>query len=340
MKIEIKKLLIIIIPLVLFIIIDVLFIKKYLSSKDMQLREKEVVRIANANNLMTALINIADKKGFFLKEGLDIKITNFNIGKECMESLFRGENDFAVSALTPVVINGINKMDFKIISTISSSDNNYKIIARKDHNIIDPQDLKSKKIGVPLNTGFEYFLKIYLDRIGIKKEDVTFVDIDFNKGTDEISSGKIDAIVTTDSFVMKIIDSLKENSTIFQEPGLHSFYAVLSVSPSYIKEKPQNIQKILKALKIASDYFYLNKSDSCKILGEYYNTEYSEIEKITESCDFQLTLRQGLVTSLEKEFLRFCEENNKMEIEPPNYLQYIDEDYLRKLFPENVDIIR
>ena len=84
----------------------------------------------------------------------------------------------------------------------------YGVVARAGTGIRNAQDFVGKKVGVPglgafLHVGFRAWLK--LNKVDYKK--VNFVEAAFPQHGDLLRGGSIDAVVTADPFMARIIDS-------------------------------------------------------------------------------------------------------------------------------------
>ena len=64
----------------------------------------------SATSLLPALIHIADSKGFFRGEGLDVEIEGYPTGKAALAATLNGEVDMGTVADIPIVSNSFERM--------------------------------------------------------------------------------------------------------------------------------------------------------------------------------------------------------------------------------------
>ena len=57
----------------------------------------------------TALVHIAQAKGYFLEEGIDMEIKDYSAGKFALAALLRGELDVGTVADLPIVLNSFER---------------------------------------------------------------------------------------------------------------------------------------------------------------------------------------------------------------------------------------
>jgi signal transduction histidine kinase/CheY-like chemotaxis protein len=139
--------------------------------------QRESVSIALSLEPMSALAVIADTEGFLRKEGLDVTIKEYASGHLALQGMLKGEAEFATVAGPPIVMNSFERNDFKVFATIATSDNDAKIVARRDRGIAQPADLAytdkdvrlAERIGSQI-AGAIANAQLYTERIQSEKE--------------------------------------------------------------------------------------------------------------------------------------------------------------------------
>ncbi|MFI5896499.1 ABC transporter substrate-binding protein [Actinoplanes sp. NPDC051513] len=156
------------------------------------------LRIAYNPNATNTTIVVADQQGFFKKNGLDVKLTATQnsaalipaIGKQfdlitvTPPSLLQA----AAQGLKPILVSGQN------VENHTDKRNSYMI---GGPGITSLAALKGKTIGVPGLSGNLYEgAVILLDKAGLKKTDVKFLQVPFADMAGGIKTGTIQAAVT------------------------------------------------------------------------------------------------------------------------------------------------
>lgn len=108
---------------------------------------KEII-LGCETSLVTAPVWIAENKGYFREEGVNVKIEEFGSGRTALAAMLnQGNLDMVTVAQTPVMFNSFNRNDFVIIAAMACSDNDVKVLVRQDKGIKNALDLKGKKVG-------------------------------------------------------------------------------------------------------------------------------------------------------------------------------------------------
>jgi len=167
---------------------------------------------------------IAQNKGFFKEEGLEINVVSFNTGKEAFNAMLSGDAQIAHVAETPIVFLGFTDKNVQIFARIVEG-HNVKILARKDKGIEKPSDLKGKRIGGPKGTSAEFALSEFLRINNLNSKDIEFINLNPIALLNAITSDQIDAYVIWEPHIYTGKQSLGNNAVIFPvEKSLYEIY--------------------------------------------------------------------------------------------------------------------
>ena len=109
--------------------------------------EEKAVTVAMSLTPLSAPFIVADDRGYFAKNGLNVTIKDFVGGHRSIKAVFDGKADIATSSEVVVMFNSFKRSDFTIVCTFVTSDNDVKIITRKDTGIRVVQDLVGHRVG-------------------------------------------------------------------------------------------------------------------------------------------------------------------------------------------------
>ena len=149
----------------------------------------EKVTIAYAATTDAVLAEVAQVKGYFRLEGLEVTPRLHPYGKPALDDLLAGKADFATVAETPVMFAIMNGAKISVIATIQNSSMNSAILARMDRGILTPGDLKGKRIAATLGTTSDFFMDALLALHGISRKDVEVVDLKAGEMADALARG-------------------------------------------------------------------------------------------------------------------------------------------------------
>lgn len=204
-------------------------------------------------------LSIADLKGFFKEEGLDVKVVDFAGGSKALQAVVGGSADVCSGAFEHTISLQHRRQNYSAfvmqgrapMITLGVSSKNmpdYK----------EPADLKGKKIGVTApGSSTNMLVSFFLSQHGLSASDVSIIGVGAGTGAvNAMRSGQIDAISNVDPVISTlehegllnpIVDTrkLKDSQAIFGGPMPSS---CLYASHKFIEENPNTCQALANAI--------------------------------------------------------------------------------------------
>lgn len=160
--------------------------------------------LAAAENLNVGMIhwiafstvNVAETKGFWKEQGLEVQVTNFGSNQELNAALEGKGIQFAIDMHGSWVGMIQDGVPLTLLAETDWSNGGDKIIAKPG---FDPKSLKGKKIGVYLDKpSVTFFLDRWLKTQGLGMTDVETVEVEPKPMTDNFIAGSFPVIVNYD----------------------------------------------------------------------------------------------------------------------------------------------
>lgn len=225
-------------------------------------------------------LTIAERKGFFKDEGLDVTINDFGGGAKSLQALIGGSVDVVTGAYEHTIRMQAKGQD--IVSVIELGRfPGIVLVAKKDGKIKSVKDMKGAKVGVTApGSSTNFFVNFLLAKEGLKPEDVAFVGVGGGaSAVAQMKRGEIDAMSNLDPVITKLqsdgdvvvlADSrtVEGNEKIFggQNPA-----AVLYMKSDFVKENPVTTQKLTNAFYKALQWLKTaTPEDVAKVVPEDY----------------------------------------------------------------------
>ena len=284
-----------------------------------------------------ALVYIAEERGFFEKNGLEVTIKDYQSGKAATDAIINGEADISTSADSVLVSNSFKHTNLRVFGTVSTFENK-ELVARKDKGIVTINDLKDKKIGVTKKSGGEFALGVFLSFNSLSQQDVEIVDLKPPEMLEAISNGDVDSVFTWDPNVYNIKQDLGDN--LISWPGHSDFYFVLLAKEDWLENNPEAAKRFLKSVIEAEDYVRDNPEEAKEFVKNRFGYDSEYIDYSWPKQEFAVVLDQAILIVFE-DIARWRIKNNLTSAtEVPNYLNFIYFDALEAVKPEAITIIR
>lgn len=148
---------------------------------------------------------VAQQKGFFKEEGLEVELTSFNSGAAALPVLQSGRLDIAFSntvSTLQAIEQGIDLMILAPAGVVRNEppDTAIALLVRKS-DISSMKELEGKRIAVNvINSTAWLHLVALLEMRGVDRNKVRFVELPFPQMNDALLHGQVDGIVQVDPF--------------------------------------------------------------------------------------------------------------------------------------------
>ena len=298
------------------------------------------VTLAAEMSLLPATVWIAENKGYFKKYDLNLTIQEHDSGRNALESMLNDSTiNIATVAQTPVVFNSFNHEPYVIFATMAYSLDDIKVLARKDHHIITPEDLKGKKIGATKRSTGHYFLEGFLAHYHYDLNDVSLHDINASELGKKLEAGEVSAITSWEPHISKAETALgKDNLSLMISPTPFRKDFFFTALKSYSQKHRHELEQFLRALVDAENFIHDNPEESQAIISRRLNTDPELIKRIWDTFTFEISLEQSIMVNLEDEAIWAAKLSSK-KIEIPNYFDFIDKKPLTNVKPHDVNLI-
>jgi sulfonate transport system substrate-binding protein len=300
----------------------------------------EKLTIAIPKNINPVLMKIADAKGYFREEGLDVTLQLHSFGKAALQSLLDGKADLATAADTPIMFAMMKGAKLSILATIDTSTRDDAIVARKDRGIASASDLKGRRVGATLGTAGDYFLDSYLVMNALSRKDVVIVEMKPEEMTEALTQGKIDAVSTWQPHIAILRSALGERVIMLHSDSIYTETFDLVSMQELTRQRPEALRRLLRALVKAEGFAAANPKESQRIMSAFSGMDGESLAGIWNDFQFNVSLNQSLLVTLEDQ-ARWAIKNGLTDRRDlPNFLEALYIDGLKSVKPDAVRVIR
>jgi NitT/TauT family transport system substrate-binding protein len=301
-----------------------------------------VEKVTIAVTLMphSAPIFIANKKGYFAEEGLEVTLHPTMYGKIALEVLLAGDADFAGSAETPVMFASLKGGSFLVVAEVMNTDKDVGIFALRNRGVRSPDDLKGKKIGFPSGTSAHFFLDVFLAVHGISRGSVNTVQLKPDEMGSALRAGNVDAVAIFEPYIAAFKKEFGANATTFYETTAYLESWVMTARKKLVAERPEAVKKFLRSLLKAEAFIRGNPAETLDIVAQNIGKDRGDLEGFIKAFEFRVELDQSLMITLENQARWAIKSKLTDRTEVPNFLEYIYLDGLKAVKSDAVTIHR
>lgn len=296
--------------------------------------------LAAEMSLLPATVWVAEKKGYFKDNDINLTIQEFDSGRNALESMLNNKSiDISTVAQTPIVFNSFNDEPYVIFATMAYSLDDIKVLARKDHGITQASHIKGKKVGATKRSTGHYFLEGFLSHYGFDLGAVNLIDINASELANQLASGEVSAITSWEPHISRAEKAIgKDNLTLMISPTPFRKDFFFTTSREFADTKSYQLERFLAALVEAENFIAANPEESKAIISKRLSADPELINKIWDTFTFEITLEQSILLNLDDEGV-WATKFSEKKVELPDYTKYIDTRALTKVKPEGVNIV-
>lgn len=298
------------------------------------------VTVAMSMTPLSAPFIIADEKGYFEKNNLNVTIKNFIGGYRSAKAMFKGEADIATSSEAVVMFNSFKRSDFAVFATFVSSDNDVKIITKKSTGIKTVADLSNRSVGTILEASAQFFLDQTLLINGVDRGLMKIINISPENSFDSLMRGDIDAMVVWEPYVHFIQNKLKDRAFIVPHGRayIETFNAL--VMRDFAQKNKDILKGLIRALIEATRFLVTHTDEAQRIVAKRIGMELTTVQKIWPDFSFEVSLHQSILTTLEAEARWAISLGLVDDKKMPDYLDYLYLDPLKQVNPRAITVFQ
>lgn len=283
---------------------------------------------------------VALAEGLFEAEGLSVKAVEAPSGRRCLKLMAEGQADLGTAAETAIAFESLERADFALIATFSSTSSDVELVARRAAGIKAARDLVGKRVGVVKGTSAQYFLDTFLLNNDIDPKTIQQVAIQPEAALEGMVSGQIDAVAVFQPFAYAIAHSPRVDGVVLSETGDYKQTFNLVAQNSFLKSRRPDVERFLRALHKANELIRAQPRRAEAIFVSRLGVEPAFARWSMQRTHAVLALEDGLLRTLQSQANWALREGYASGRKPADYRSLIDAAPLRAVLPNAVSLAR
>jgi ABC-type nitrate/sulfonate/bicarbonate transport system substrate-binding protein len=298
----------------------------------------ETLRARLAQNLspISGVTIVAKEKGFFAKRDLDITVSNFTSGKQCLDTAIGGGADIATTAEAPTTAAAMAGLPIAFLARMEYSDD--KTVASAKSGIKTKHDLKGKRIAYTAGTGSEVYTAALLKNAGLTKDDVMLVNLQPQAMLPALASGSIDAFNSWEPHISNAKKALGSGAVGIDTKGIYSETFNIVVAKDFLSKNEVLLEKFLAALIDAEAWMKAHPKDAIDVVAKATNIKPEDLTAIWSDYVYHVVLDDKQLDVLRAHAAWRLESGNHPPgaTTMPDFSKVIDPGPLKKVDPSRV----
>jgi len=227
---------------------------------------------------------VAEQKGFFKDEGLDLQKKSFSSPGDPLKPLLSGDLDAALSTADSV-LTVVDKApgQLKVVYLTDTSAGADAILAKKSINSV--KDLKGKKVAATLGQCNQLLLDKALEKAGLSEKDIQLVNMNPDDAGAAFAAGQLDAAVTWEPWITKVSGE-KTGHVIFSSKDTPNLILdVLAVNSKGAAKKTAETRAFLRALNRGYDFVQAHRDETAALAGKALEQKADEVKPMLDKVN-------------------------------------------------------
>jgi ABC-type nitrate/sulfonate/bicarbonate transport system substrate-binding protein len=245
------------------------------------------------------LVYLAEEQGFFADHSLEVEFRSYPTGRQAMADLEHNKADLVTVYQTPVLERALENQPLRVLSSLHNSFRGTAIIARRDRGIHCAADLVGRRVGVPLKTSGELFIRGVLKLEGIAWSSLKISDVSPSEFESRFLSGELDAAVIWEPSLHNVQAALAPNQVSTFYSDVYTEVSLLVTNDEVIQSKSGAIKKFLAALADAEEYLQNRPEEAFDVIVKAKDFRGQNIDSLRAAWNvYRLELKMDNLTAL------------------------------------------
>ncbi|UTJ05509.1 diguanylate cyclase [Arcobacter roscoffensis] len=253
---------------IILLLINTLFA----NSRIRENNENVILQLQWKNQFQFAGYYIAKEKGFYKDYKINVTIKQREYGQNVVNEVLNKKAHFATGR-SSLIIDRVDGKKVVLLASIFQSSPDI-LIALKNSNIKNLQDLKNKRVMITGNAKNDIVLKSMLFSKKIQDKDIivqkhTFDLADLVYGNTDVMA----SYISNEPFILKNKYHLESKIFDPKDYGFDFYSDILFTHEDFVKKNPMLVKKFKQASLKGWEYAFENINETVNIIYEKYNTQ-------------------------------------------------------------------
>ncbi|MBI5765463.1 MAG: ABC transporter substrate-binding protein [Planctomycetes bacterium] len=247
-------------------------------------RERTPLRVAVVTWVGFGPFYIAQEKGFFKEEGLNVELARIDDFGARRAALASGKLDASVETVDSLAVGLAEGLPALEVLVVDESYGGDGIVARKE--ISSLAELKGKTIACAKSTPSHFFLLYLLDREGLMPSDFTLKPMEAGDAGAAFVAGQVDAAVTWEPWLTKAKETEHGRviTTSREHPGVIA--DIFVVHPNLARDHPKDVTALLRAWFKAIQFVKDHRQEAIALMAKHLELPPEELAGMLEGIRF------------------------------------------------------
>ena len=248
---------------------------------------KDTVRIGYlANDQHSSTLAIANAKGMFEAEGINVELQQFSVGADIPIAMAAGQIDVGFVGTAPATMAIDKGMPLKVVAAVNEEGSG--IVIGNNSSINSLTDFENQTLCIPSKGSMQDILLQYLlQENNINPKDINIQQMQSSLMPEALQSEKIAGYIIWEPYVIQANTGGYGKTFMYSDQMWKNHpCCVIIASNDFRQNHPDKLKTILKIHKNATDYIYSNRNDAVSVLASHYKMNVTTEKQVLDHIKF------------------------------------------------------
>lgn len=228
-------------------------------------QDGEKITVGGGPNV-SMLVMIAQRNGYFADEHIKVDYKPLQTSKIAFDAVSAGQIDLGIVTDANIALLGYSGLGtVRILGSIMTKIDD-AVLARSDHGITVPADLKGRRIGYTPASSGEVFLDFFMLRNHIAPADVHIVPMTAPTMSAALNHGDVDAVSVWQPFRYNIAKSLGTKGIEFENGGIYRAKILTICTTATAQSRSDQLKRFFRAVARAAQFAREHKAEAIALV--------------------------------------------------------------------------
>lgn len=287
---------------------------------------------------------VADRQGFFDRRNLNAVVAYEYSGKRNLELLRAGRTDFALMALTPMVLDALSDPDPGeaddpvILASVVHSTRLNQVVALAGAGIDAPVDLRGRRVGLMKGTNAEFVWWLFAAYHGFDPLSVTLVDNAIADLPAALINGDVDSAVIWEPWTSRLRQRAGSGLRTFAGSNVYTAKWVVVALRGFVERHPERARAVLMAYREAIEFIDRHPDAAMQLYSDHDRIPVEALRPSWDALVYELSLDWSLIATLQQQLDWARRAGYASSLAEPGVLRLLAPGPLRSVVPVAVSV--
>lgn len=267
-------------------------------SKDNTPADTLSLRYAAPLTIAAAPVYVADSKGLWAEQGLDVEVTYFDSGRKALDALLAEDAEVMSVSETPPLRAYLGGAEIEIVTTVAEH-REAKMTVHKGV-VKTASDVVGKRIGTVSGTNSDYYMYRWLEEHEITEDQVEIIQLDAAALAQAFVQGDIDVMFAWEPYNFNAVSKNPDLAESWPTEIYQGRHTVV-MNSAYAANHNEAVSRLIRGFIAAQEFIETHPEEAKRIVVDRTGISAEALDGLWDEYTYKVQLDDALLSIVEDE---------------------------------------